>query len=401
MFLRILAIVYITLFFTLSVVLYFVKLEKESRDYKMSRRTMSFALFMVSMIGILRILIKPHIENSYTDIFILSAICYVFTFLNYHSFLYMIETASSTRAKILKYAVLASPSIMLCVAFGNIFPKFIAESTVAATIILLVVNFILLTRCLREYDKFMLLMNNYYSNFRNIRWVPFCLWSTFIVACITAFSFYFKGFVPIAGVGSLVTYTFISMKLLSITPENIHQARESISNNEIVAVEPPQNEPGAEIQQEPITQSIIHIAEPQSKEVTAEAAAAENHAEDVPEKQIDVRLEKRYEKVKVLMEKWVETGNYTSSGINIKDVATQMGTNSNYLSTYINNVMGTSFANWLNSLRVEKSKEYLSSAEKLSIEECGMKVGYDSLYNYSRWFKAITGMSPSEWKRRN
>ena len=101
------------------------------------------------------------------------------------------------------------------------------------------------------------------------------------------------------------------------------------------------------------------------------------------------------------MEKWVETGNYTSSGINIKDVATQMGTNSNYLSTYINNVMGTSFATWLNSLRIEKSKEYLASAEKLSIEECGMKVGYDSLYNYSRWFKAITGMSPSEWKKRN
>ena len=395
MFLRILAIVYITLFFTLSVVLYFVKLEKESRDYKMSRRTMSFALFMVSMIGILRIIIKPHIENSYTDIFILSGISYVFTFLNYHSFLYMIETASSTRAKILKYAVLASPSIMLCVAFGNILPDYLAESTVAATIILLVVNFILLTRCLREYDKFMLLMNNYYGNFRNIRWVPFCLWSSFVVACITAFSFYFKGFVPIAGVGSLVTYTFISMKLLSIVPANIHQARESIVNNEIVAVE---------TAQQPVAEgTAIAVSENTAIEVVKETSPADAVSEDAPSpaKELDVRLEKRYEKVKALMEKWVETESYTLSGINIKDVATQMGTNSNYLSTYINNVMGTSFANWLNSLRVEKSKEYLTSADKLSIEECGMKVGYDSLYNYSRWFKAITGMSPSEWKKRN
>ncbi|MBR5184330.1 MAG: helix-turn-helix transcriptional regulator [Bacteroidales bacterium] len=28
-----------------------------------------------------------------------------------------------------------------------------------------------------------------------------------------------------------------------------------------------------------------------------------------------------------------------------------------------------------------------------------MKVGYESLYNYSRWFKTITGMSPSQWKK--
>ena len=126
----------------------------------------------------------------------------------------------------------------------------------------------------------------------------------------------------------------------------------------------------------------------------------EKLSEEIPVKDINAeRLEKRYEKVAALIEKWVETGKYTTSGINIKDVATQMGTNSNYLSTYINNVLGTSFAIWLNGLRVEKSKEYLNSPERISMEECGMKVGYDSLYNYSRWFKAITGMSPSQWKK--
>ena len=127
-------------------------------------------------------------------------------------------------------------------------------------------------------------------------------------------------------------------------------------------------------------------------ETTVETAPKDINAE---------RLEKRYEKVAVLIEKWVETGEYVTPGINIKDVATQMGTNSNYLSTYINNVLGTSFAVWLNGLRIEKSKEYLSSSTKLSIEECGMKVGYESLYNYSRWFKTITGISPSQWKREN
>jgi YesN/AraC family two-component response regulator len=125
-------------------------------------------------------------------------------------------------------------------------------------------------------------------------------------------------------------------------------------------------------------------------------------APEEPEKDINAeRLEKRYGKVASLMEKWVETEKYTTPGINIKDVATQMGTNSNYLSTYINNVLGTSFALWLNTLRVEKSKEYLASQGRISMEECGIKVGYESLYNYSRWFKTVTGMSPSQWKRSN
>ena len=174
------------------------------------------------------------------------------------------------------------------------------------------------------------------------------------------------------------------MKLLSFVPEKIHAARESYNNHEIVAVE------------------TSHSEEPTLMEIVPDLTDSEENkqAEEVPVKDINAeRLEKRYEKVASLIAKWVEAEKYTTPGINIKDVATQMGTNSNYLSTYINNVLGTSFANWLNGLRVEKSKEYLASQSRISMEECGIKVGYDSLYNYSRWFKTVTGVSPSQWKK--
>ena len=389
---KIFSIVYITLFFTLSIILYFVHNDanEERKDYKKSRRIMSFALFAVSMLGAIRTIMKPHHENLYTDHVIMLGICYIFTFLNYLSFLYMIETSSPRRRNVVKFGLISFPVVAISAASGFIFPLHTLAAGIIAASTCLIIHFVLLTWCLREYDKFILLVNNYFSNYRNIRWVPFCLWFTFAVACITLASMYFRPLTPVAGICSLAIYIFISMKLLSFVPEKIHTVRESFNNNEIVAVE------------------TTHSAESNIMEIVPELideetkTAAETKNEMSATKDINAeRLEKRYGKVADLIEKWVETEKYVTPGINIKDVATQMGTNSNYLSTYINNVLGTSFAIWLNSLRIEKSKEYLSSSSRISMEECGMKVGYETLYNYSRWFKTITGTSPSQWKKDN
>ena len=382
------SIIYITLFFTLSIILYFVHNEgkEERKDYKKSRRIMSLALFTVSMLGAFRTILRPHHQNLYTDHVIMVGICYIFTFINYLSFLYMIETASARRKSVVRFGIYAFPFVAISAAAGYLFPLHTQAAEIISICFCIVIHFILLTWCLREYDKFILLIDNYFGNCRNIRWIPFCLWFSFGVACLTVGSLFFRPLTPVAGVCSLFIYTFISMKLLSFVPEKIHIARESYSNHEIVAVE------------------TNHSEEAPIMEIVPELSVQEEEipATEEPEKDINAeRLEKRYGKVASLMEKWIETEKYTTPGINIKDVATQMGTNSNYLSTYINNVLGTSFALWLNTLRVEKSKKYLASPGRISIEECGIKVGYESLYNYSRWFKTVTGMSPSQWKRSN
>ena len=165
------------------------------------------------------------------------------------------------------------------------------------------------------------------------------------------------------------------MKLLSFIPDNIHVVRRNIKENKIITQDHGEH---------------LHIfpldgpAEPVAK--------AENTI-------ISDKDAKRNEKIASLMEKWVNMEGYIKPDINIKDVASEMGTNSNYLSTYINKVLDTSFATWLNTLRIEKSKEFLCGSIRISVEECGMKSGYTNLYNYSRWFKTITGMSPSEWRK--
>lgn len=49
-------------------------------------------------------------------------------------------------------------------------------------------------------------------------------------------------------------------------------------------------------------------------------------------------------------------------------MATQIGTNHNYLSKYLNECLGITFQMWLNTLRIEESKQILST-ENISIEE--------------------------------
>ena len=82
----------------------------------------------------------------------------------------------------------------------------------------------------------------------------------------------------------------------------------------------------------------------------------------------------------------------------IKEVASQIGTNHNYLSQYLNNSLGTTFQLWLNTLRIEENKTILTS-EDISIEEVGIRVGIPESYNFSRWFKVVTGTTPFRYRR--
>lgn len=374
-------IVYISIFFILSVALYLVSTPSahEYKGYKFSKRVLSIAFFIVSVIGALSFYFPPVKGNPFTDFVVKMAVCHVFTYLNYLSFLFMIETDKNRRLSVMKISAVLSPIVVgLCIC-GYILPKYAYNMEMVISALLILAHFIILTGCLREYDKFILLINNYDGTYPNFRWIPVCLWATFIVAFITVLSFFNESLISVAGLTALLIYTFLSIKLLSFIPENIHLARDTQKSNEIVVEE--------------------HNHKHNIMETVAEFIEHEVQQEQQIQPENSQKSDKKYEKVAPLLQKWVESGSYMQPKLNIKEVASQMGTNSFYLSSYINNVLETSFAVWLNTLRIEKSKEYLMSGEKISMEECGMKVGYETLYNYSRWFKVVTGVSPSVWKR--
>jgi AraC-like DNA-binding protein len=80
-------------------------------------------------------------------------------------------------------------------------------------------------------------------------------------------------------------------------------------------------------------------------------------------------------------------------------VANHLGLNKSYFSSIFQRETGTTFTNYLNMLRVEASKELLAQSS-LSILEIALETGFSNQNYYGRTFKKLTGITPSEFRRR-
>lgn len=376
--LKIIQLIHITMFFLLSISLYMVVIpsKQEFVNYKKSRRILGFAFMMIVTMEILRLLFPPAGLKRFLDLVIIIVFSFSFTSLVFISFLYMIEAPRPTRQMIKKISLI---SLILLISLGftgyifiDIRPMFKATMT----LIYLIICTYQFVACFRTYDKLQIQMELNHMNQSYVKWLHPMLWLTALCALVMGCAFLYKPLYIISSIMSIIVYTVLTMKILSFIPANYHamilQLEENRKNYEQKMVEEDAEE--------------VQTKESDNEENAAEAVA-------VHEKK------NGYAKIEPLLKKWVENEMYTNAEISIKDAASQMGTNSNYLSQYINKELNSSFATWLNTLRIEKSKEYLNAEERISIEECGAKVGYPNIYNFSRWFKIVTGMSPSLWRK--
>ena len=110
--------------------------------------------------------------------------------------------------------------------------------------------------------------------------------------------------------------------------------------------------------------------------------------------QEDAALE---EKISAVME---EQKLYLRPGLKISDVAAAVGSNRTYVSGAINGAAGVSFADYVNSRRIEYAKkrlEELSSEGEYGISEVASEAGFSSFPSFYRAFVKFVGESPSSW----
>lgn len=386
---NLLNIIHITVFFLLSITLFWIIIpsEQEYIEYKKARRILGFALMLVAISTAFRILFPAHGLRRFLELVSIVTFAHIFTSLNFISFLYLISTSRPLR-KVYKKTALISGILLLCLGIaGYIFVEIRSVVKVVMGMIFMVVALYEFTGCIREYDKLSLQRDRMTEEEKEascptcLTWMPSMLWATTICAIVMASSFFYKPLGNIHLVLSTLIYTILTIKLLNFIPNHIIETRNKISKIE----------------------ELEGVASVSMMETTVHAldntAVQAIQTEEIEDTDADQEINKGYMKIKPLVDKWVENEEFMQADITIKEAASQMGTNSNYLSLYMNKYLNTSFSTWLNTLRIEKSKYYLTKPGKLSIEECGIKVGYPNIYNYSRWFKIVTGMSPSEWRK--
>ena len=112
---------------------------------------------------------------------------------------------------------------------------------------------------------------------------------------------------------------------------------------------------------------------------------------------IKVKSGKKMEQIPAVLGEWTARKLYCVPGVSIKSLSTQIGINSNYLSFYFNHVLGANFHQWLYTLRIEEAKRIILRNPGVKISEVASAVGIPIIYNFSRWFKSITGMTAVIW----
>ncbi len=84
--------------------------------------------------------------------------------------------------------------------------------------------------------------------------------------------------------------------------------------------------------------------------------------------------------------------------ISAEDVATASHVSATYLSRLFKEEMDTGFLDFLTQVRLEEAQKLLSDTN-LSIKEIAGKIGYPDEKYFSKLFKKITGLKPSEYRR--
>ena len=87
--------------------------------------------------------------------------------------------------------------------------------------------------------------------------------------------------------------------------------------------------------------------------------------------------------------------------ISLGDLAEFVGFSTSYTSRYFHKHTGKSFSNYLTELRIEQAKKLLSESDRPVVTTIAKSVGYNNPQFFSRTFKELTGLTPTEYAEKN
>lgn len=91
--------------------------------------------------------------------------------------------------------------------------------------------------------------------------------------------------------------------------------------------------------------------------------------------------------------------NYAVPSLSVPDVSEYVHLSSSYVCTIFKNETGQTLNQYLTDYRIKMSKQFLSDP-RYKIADISSKVGYSDGNYYSKTFKKIVGLSPSEYREK-
>lgn len=325
--------------------------DKGLEFYKKARKTLGCALVALSFFSIIKML-QPHEHEVYQDFWLLVSFTLIHSWLTYSSLLFLLETPRYISKRFFIDGAIPILLILASGTAGLFFPSLQPAMEVIFGCIFGLKCLYMFYVCITEYNKCEKELDNYYDETPDIKWIKVLIYLSLFMSAATIVAFYVIKVQLLYFLSIPAIYSYIVFKIINFAPRKIDAIRRL--NSTLDAPEEKKKKPSG----------------------------------------ID-------EKIGHLVDQWVSQKNFCTPELNIKDVATAIGTNHNYLSQYLNNHLGVTFQVWLNTLRIEESKIFLTDGNKRSIEEIGTIVGFSQIYNFSRWFRTVTGTTPFRYRKEN
>ncbi|WP_271784404.1 AraC family transcriptional regulator [Aquimarina algiphila] len=110
----------------------------------------------------------------------------------------------------------------------------------------------------------------------------------------------------------------------------------------------------------------------------------------------NTEAEQHIQKMNDLM---IEEKLFKDSTVKLKLLADRLNVSTHYLSQLLNDNLGQSFAQYINTLRVEESKDLIKNNNQFTLEAIGLEAGFSSKSSFYSTFKKITGATPAAYKK--
>jgi YesN/AraC family two-component response regulator len=126
---------------------------------------------------------------------------------------------------------------------------------------------------------------------------------------------------------------------------------------------------------------------------------------DLKEKQkkvgkiIKESVEESTEMLNAIESKMIEEKFYLNENFSSQDVLVHFDITRNKLDELLTHIKGLSFADWINTLRIEYAKNLLLTHNKYTIDAISSMSGYSSRSAFYAAFKKVTNITPTEFIR--
>ena len=330
--------------------------EKGLESYRKARILLGCSLITLAVYCFIKLLLLKE-QSDYMNFWLLVTFTLIHTWLSFSALLFLLETPRYLVKNFLVDGGVPTAAMLICGMLGVIFPSSQKWMQIAFGCVFGLKCTYMVYVCLREYFKCSTELDNFYDESPDIKWIKNLILLGAFMSVATIVAFYVPYIHLIYYMSIPIIYTYIVFRVINFAPKKIDAIRKQNLN--------------------------------------ATAAPA------VPATDKQPKSNNLAEKIGPSVTIWIEKKGFCTPDLNIKDVAQEIGTNQNYLSTYLNNHLDMTFQVWLNTLRIEEAKQILTNGEKISIEEVGIQVGFTQNYNFSKWFKTVTGTTPFRYRKQN